>query len=376
MKTHQNPWGDAVVGWGALRALGDWLRAEPAPRRIFFLVDENTHEACLPLVQPEVPDGCAVEVLEVPAGEGSKEPEMALSLWEALREHGAHRDDVLIAVGGGMVTDLGGFVAATYKRGMRYAAVPTSLLAMVDASVGGKSGVNLASLKNAVGTFYRAEGVFVDPVFLETLPPREVAAGWAEMIKHAYLDGGEHWNTIGQFAEADADTVERLIQLSVAFKARLVEEDPLDRLDVRAALNAGHTVGHALEALAWADVSEEPGDGVEAESLPMQDAAQEPLLHGEAVAAGLWMESWVAEGRGLQPTADAAALRSLIRAYYARVPLPSLEAAWTVMQHDKKNRTDEVRMALLQAPGNSVVLSAVTQAECAEAWEAYAKTFV
>ena len=360
MKTHQNPWGDAVVGWGALRALGDWLRAEPAPRRIFFLVDENTHEACLPLVQPEVPDGCAVEVLEVPAGEGSKEPEMALSLWEALREHGAHRDDVLIAVGGGMVTDLGGFVAATYKRGMRYAAVPTSLLAMVDASVGGKSGVNLASLKNAVGTFYRAEGVFVDPVFLETLPPREVAAGWAEMIKHAYLDGGEHWNTIGQFAEADADTVERLIQLSVAFKARLVEEDPLDRLDVRAALNAGHTVGHALEALAWADEADE----------------SVPLLHGEAVAAGLWMESWVAEARGLQPAADAAALRSLLRAYYARVPLPSLEAAWTVMQHDKKNRTDEVRMALLQAPGNSVVLSAVTQAECAEAWEAYAKTFV
>jgi 3-dehydroquinate synthase len=376
MKTHQNPWGDAVVGWGALRALGDWLRAEPAPRRIFFLVDENTHEACLPLVQPEVPDGCAVEVLEVPAGEGSKEPEMALSLWEALREHGAHRDDVLIAVGGGMVTDLGGFVAATYKRGMRYAAVPTSLLAMVDASVGGKSGVNLASLKNAVGTFYRAEGVFVDPVFLETLPPREVAAGWAEMIKHAYLDGGDHWNTIGQFAEADADTVERLIQLSVAFKARLVEEDPLDRLDVRAALNAGHTVGHALEALAWADESDEPGNDLESESLSFEGAVQQPLLHGEAVAAGLWMESWVSEARGLQPTADAAALRSLIRAYYARVPLPSLEAAWAVMQHDKKNRTDEVRMALLQAPGGSVVLAAVTKAECAEAWEAYAKTFV
>jgi 3-dehydroquinate synthase len=376
MKTHQNPWGDAVVGWGALSALGDWLRAEPAPRRVFFLVDENTHEACLPLVHPEVPDGCAVEVLEVPAGEGSKESEMALSLWEALREHGAHRDDVLIAVGGGMVTDLGGFVAATYKRGMRYAAVPTTLLGMVDASVGGKSGVNLASLKNAVGTFYRAEGVFVDPVFLETLPPREVAAGWAEMIKHAYLDGGDHWNTIGQFAEADADTVERLIQLSVAFKARLVEEDPLDRLDVRAALNAGHTVGHALEALAWADVSEEKREHLGLGALSLEGAVQQPLLHGEAVAAGLWMESWVSEARGLQPTADAAALRSLIRAYYARVPLPSLEAAWTVMQHDKKNRTDEVRMALFQAPGNSVVLSAVTQAECAEAWEAYAKTFV
>jgi 3-dehydroquinate synthase len=376
MKTHQNPWGDAVVGWGALSALGDWLRGEPAPRRVFFLVDENTHEACLPLVHPEVPDGCAVEVLEVPAGEGSKEPEMALSLWEALREHGAHRDDVLIAVGGGMVTDLGGFVAATYKRGMRYAAVPTTLLGMVDASVGGKSGVNLASLKNAVGTFYHAEGVFVDPVFLETLPPREVAAGWAEMIKHAYLDGGDHWNTIGQFAEADADTVERLIQLSVAFKARLVEEDPLDRLDVRAALNAGHTVGHALEALAWADVSEEKREHLGLGALSLEGAVQQPLLHGEAVAAGLWMESWVSEARGLQPTADAAALRSLIRAYYARVPLPSLEAAWTVMQHDKKNRTDEVRMALFQAPGGSVVLAAVTKAECAEAWEAYAKTFV
>ena len=376
MKTHRNPWGDAVVGWGALSALGAWLRTEPAPRRVFFLVDENTHEACLPLVHPEVPDGCAVEVLEVPAGEGSKEPEMALSLWEALREHGAHRDDVLIAVGGGMVTDLGGFVAATYKRGMRYAAVPTSLLAMVDASVGGKSGVNLAGLKNAVGTFYRAEGVFVDPVFLETLPSREVAAGWAEMIKHAYLDGGEHWNTIGQFAVAEADTVERLIQLSVAFKARLVEQDPEDRSGVRAALNAGHTVGHALEALAWTDVSEEQLNDLAPDSLATSGAAPEPLLHGEAVAAGLWMESWVAEARGLQPAADANALRSLVRAYFARVPLPSMEAAWTVMQHDKKNRTEEVRMALLQAPGSSVVLAVVTKAECAEAWEAYAKTFV
>lgn len=376
MKTHQNPWGDAVVGWGALSALGAWLRAEPAPRRVFFLVDENTHEACLPLVHSEVPNGCAVEVLEVPAGEGSKDPEMAMSLWEALREHGAHRDDVLIAVGGGMVTDLGGFVAATYKRGMRYAAVPTSLLGMVDASVGGKSGVNLAGLKNAVGTFYRAEGVFVDPIFLETLPSRELAAGWAEMIKHAYLDGGAHWNTVGQFAEADADTVERLIQLSVAFKARLVEVDPLDQLDVRAALNAGHTVGHALEALAWANESDKPGDGSEPELLSLEGAGQEPLLHGEAVAAGLWMESWVAQARGLQPAADAAALRSLIRAYYARVPLPALEEAWAVMQQDKKNRADEVRMALLQASGAPVVLTSVTKAECAEAWVAYAKMFV
>jgi 3-dehydroquinate synthase len=156
----------------------------------------------------------------------------------------------------------------------------------------------------------------------------------------------------------------------------LVEEDPLDRLDVRAALNAGHTVGHALEALAWADVSEEKREHLGLGALSLEGAVQQPLLHGEAVAAGLWMESWVSEARGLQPTADAAALRSLIRAYYARVPLPSLEAAWTVMQHDKKNRTDEVRMALFQAPGGSVVLAAVTKAECAEAWEAYAKTFV
>lgn len=357
-----------------MNAFGDWLRAEPTPRRIFFLVDENTHEACLPLVHPVVPDGCAVEVLEVPAGEGSKEPEMAQSLWEALREHGAHRDDVLVAVGGGMITDLGGFVAATYKRGMRFVSVPTSLLAMVDASVGGKSGVNLVGLKNAVGTFYRAEGVFVDPTFLETLPPREVAAGWAEMIKHAYLDGGAHWNTIGQFADADADTVERLIQLSVAFKARLVEQDPLDRLDVRAALNAGHTVGHALEALAWTDEADESMNGVAFDSPVFSDSAS--LLHGEAVAAGLWMESWISQARGLQPAADAAALRSLIRAYYARVPLPSLEDAWAVMQHDKKNRTDEVRMALLQAPGGSVVLTSVTKAECVEAWEAYTKSLV
>jgi 3-dehydroquinate synthase len=364
MKTHTNPWGDAVVGWGALEALSRWMEDSTTERTtLYFLVDEHTHSSCLPLVLPLVPDGRRIEILEVAAGESSKDAEIAFSLWQALREHGAHRTDVLLAVGGGMVTDLGGFVASTYKRGMSYVAVPTSLLAMVDASVGGKCGVNLPDLKNAVGTFYRASGVFVDPVFLETLSPREVAAGWAEMIKHAYLDGGEHWAKIPAFADADANLVEELVDLSVAFKAALVAQDPLDRTGHRAALNAGHTVAHALEALAW--FPEGSVDGFEDPSV----------LHGEAVAAGLWMESWIAQARGLQPNADAEALRSLIRTYFAPVPLGDASEAWNTMQQDKKNESNAVRMALLTAPGAPTVLTEVERSEWESARAAYQNAF-
>lgn len=364
MKTHTNPWGDAVVGWGALEALGCWMEAATTERTtLYFLVDEHTHSSCLPLVLPLVPDGRRIEILEVSAGESSKDAEIAFSLWQALREHGAHRTDVLVAVGGGMVTDLGGFVASTYKRGMSYVAVPTSLLAMVDASVGGKCGVNLPDVKNAVGTFYRASGVFVDPVFLETLPPREVAAGWAEMIKHAYLDGGEHWAKIAAFADADADLVEELIDRSVAYKAALVAQDPMDQNGHRAALNAGHTVAHALEALAWS--SEGGVDGFEDPSV----------LHGEAVAAGLWMESWIAQERGLQPVADAENLRSLVRTYFGAVPLGDVSAAWDLMQQDKKNEGNAVRMALLAAPGAPTLLTAVDRSEWEAARAAYQSAF-
>jgi 3-dehydroquinate synthase len=364
MKTHTNPWGDAVVGWGALEALGRWMEGSTTERTtLYFLVDEHTHSSCLPLVLPLVPDGRRIEILEVSAGESSKDAEIAFSLWQALREHGAHRTDVLVAVGGGMVTDLGGFVASTYKRGMPYVAVPTSLLAMVDASVGGKSGVNLPELKNAVGTFYRASGVFVDPVFLETLPPREVAAGWAEMIKHAYLDGGLHWKKISAFADAEPDLVEELVDRSVGFKAALVAQDPFDQTGQRAALNAGHTVAHALEALAWS--SEGGVDGFEDPSV----------LHGEAVAAGLWMESFIAQARGLQPVADAENLRSLIRTYYAGVPLGNAADAWNTMQQDKKNDSNAVRMALLTAPGSPILLTEVEQSEWEAARSAYQRTF-
>jgi 3-dehydroquinate synthase len=364
MKTHTNPWGDAVVGWGALEALGRWMEGSTTERTtLYFLVDEHTHSSCLPLVLPLVPDGRRIEILEVAAGESSKDAEIAFSLWQALREHGAHRTDVLVAVGGGMVTDLGGFVASTYKRGMPYVAVPTSLLAMVDASVGGKSGVNLPELKNAVGTFYRASGVFVDPVFLETLPPREVAAGWAEMIKHAYLDGGLHWKKISAFADADADLVEELVDRSVGFKAALVAQDPLDQTGQRAALNAGHTVAHALEALAW--TQEKHGDG----------SHEASVLHGEAVAAGLWMESFIAQARGLQPVADAEDLRSLIRTYFAGVPLGNATDAWNTMQQDKKNESNAVRMALLTAPGSPTLLAEVVLSEWEAARAAYQSAF-
>jgi 3-dehydroquinate synthase len=254
------------IGTDALKALQEKLLQRTATSW-FLLVDANTRRDCLPLLLQKCPALQTARVLEVPAGESCKTPEQLTLLWSSLLKAEADRDSELFVCGGGAVCDLGSFAASTYHRGIAVHLIPTSLLSMVDASVGGKTAINLGAVKNPVGTFALPESVYIDPEFLQTLPLRELRSGMAEVFKHACLSDHLPFPAVFGPAFADFNEWTRLITDSVAFKVKVVAGDLHDR-GQRQSLNFGHTLGHAIEAL----------------SLRRDKV---PLLHGEAVALGL-----------------------------------------------------------------------------------------
>ncbi len=305
--------------------------------KVFFLVDENTHEACLPPLLQELPDLGEYEVLEVPPGEASKSIEVSYQLWGALSELGADRHSLLVNVGGGMITDLGGFIASTYKRGVPFVNVPTSLLAMVDAAVGGKTGVDVGGVKNMVGTFSSSEGVFIVPDFLYSLPDRELIAGFAEVVKHALISSPERWRAVKSCKPQDLRENQDLVRDSLSVKLDIVESDPLEKGD-RKFLNFGHTLGHAIE------------------SHFLETQPDHALLHGEAVAIGMWLELELSvKNCGLDPS-----IKEGIQGYLTSIfPKPELAKeswedilAW--LKHDKKNESGAVRFVLLESLGKPV----------------------
>jgi 3-dehydroquinate synthase len=301
----------------------DALLQELAPSKTFLLVDSNTTH-CLSVFVPKLGQlDAAFEVLEVPPGEESKSLEVAANLWSVLLEYGADRNSLIINVGGGVVCDLGAFIAATFKRGIPFVNVPTSLLAMVDASVGGKNGINFAGLKNQLGTFTQPNYVLIDPDFLTSLPQQEWESGHAEMLKHALLSG-TNWAEALQFEPATLALHE--IQQSVAFKAAIVRED-FKETGKRKVLNLGHTTGHAWES--YAAVS------------------GNPCTHGAAVIQGLHVALMLS---GLQDEQSALAQRYP----WQGVAEEALQPLWERQLQDKKNTHGEVRYVLLEHLGRPV----------------------
>jgi len=295
----------------------DALLQELAPSKTFLLVDSNTVN-CLSVFVPKLAQLDAdFEVLEVPPGEESKSLEVAANLWSVLLEYGADRNSLIINVGGGVVCDLGAFIAATFKRGIPFVNVPTSLLAMVDASVGGKNGINFEGLKNQLGTFTQPNFVLIDPDFLATLPQEEWESGHAEMLKHALLSG-TRWSEL--LALETATLTLQDIEQSVAFKAEIVKEDFKEN-GKRKILNLGHTTGHAWES--YAAVS------------------GNPCTHGAAVIQGLHVALMLS---GLQVEQ-----RALAQRYpWQRVAEEALQPLWERQLQDKKNTHGEVRYVLLE----------------------------
>ena len=303
--------------------------------KVFFMVDENTHDKCLPYLLQTLDELPSYEVLEVEPGEESKSAEVLVQLWIALSELKADRDAIIINVGGGMITDLGGFLAGTYLRGVSFVNVPTSLLAMVDASSGGKTGINLHHLKNRVGLFLNPLATCIVPEFLETLPYRERRSGFAEMLKHGLIADAGYWKELAEFDIEEDTPTEGMIARSVEIKQNIVEQD-FRESGIRKALNFGHTVGHAIETA----------------SLETKN----PLMHGEAIALGMIAELQLSvKYTAFDPEVAAECIERLKGIYHDVSMDFDAEHLIKLMSADKKNKKSEIRFSLLREIGEAVV---------------------
>ena len=314
--------------------LQQFISAEPfAGSRLFVLVDDRTSRYCLPLLEPAFKNRAFI-VIQVPSGEVNKNLESCISIWDALTHHAADRHALLINLGGGMVTDLGGFAASVYKRGIPFVHIPTTLLAMVDAAIGGKCGVDFRLIKNHLGTFTLPQAVFLFEGFLNTLEERTKKSGIAEMIKHALVADARLWEEI-KVADESYFYTPGAIKLSAWYKQQLVQQDPEEK-SIRMILNFGHTVGHALES--WSLESD-----------------QEPLLHGEAVAMGMVTESFLSELVAGLPAHEGKKIRETIFRYFKKYPLPdkAVNELLIRMKQDKKNRNERAGFALLNKAGQA-----------------------
>ena len=313
---------------------------------LFILVDEQTARLCYPLVAEAV--GKA-HLITIPAGDDNKHVDSLCHVWSELSSHGATRHSLLINVGGGMVTDLGGFAAATFKRGIPCINVPTTLLAMVDAAVGGKTGINLHSLKNEVGAFYPAQAVVVSSQFLQSLDGDNIASGFAEMIKHGLISTEAHWAQLMHYdlSHPDLEALQHLVMESIRTKEDIVEQDPTEQ-HIRKALNLGHTLGHAFETLAMRRGT--------------------PCLHGYAVAWGLIGELYLSHVREGFPLDKLRQTVNYIKEVYGSFPFDCrhYDELHELMLHDKKNVGTEIRFTLLGGIGDIRINRTVSKEEIFE----------
>lgn len=332
-------------------ALQPYVQAAPKGQ-VFVLVDTNTHAKCMPILAKVLAD-VSYETIVIPAGEEHKTLATVEQIWHYLYEHHATRQAVLINLGGGMVTDLGGFAAATFMRGLRYVNIPTSLLAMVDASSGGKTGFNYQGVKNMIGCFAQPEQTLIYLPLLDTLPAKQWLSGYAEMLKHGLLDNTEHWNKVLALDVNDAKCPisSALLAENIAVKERIVMADPTEK-SLRKLLNFGHTVGHAIEEAYHAD----------GRSIP----------HGYCVLWGMVAELYLSVlslGMDKQVLTQ---LSHLMLAYYGRPECNCKERQRLVewMMHDKKNQqAGQINFSLLRAIGDGVVDQIVTREQLDEALE-------
>lgn len=308
---------------------------------LFVIADTNTARLVLPRIDSEWLRQATPIV--IPASDEHKTLDTLASVWQALSDGGATRHSVVVNVGGGMVTDLGGMAAATFKRGIRFINIPTTLLAAVDAAVGGKTGINFNGLKNEIGAFAPANEVIISTCFLDTLPRQELRSGYAEMVKHAMLSGPQDFADVLSH-EPSTDEPDHLLQLletSVAVKQRIVEQDPTEQ-GLRRALNLGHTVGHALESLA------------------LQQGRTVP--HGYAVAWGLVTEVVLSHMLLQFPSTDLHRLAAFVREHYGTpgITCDDYPALLELMRHDKKSRQGEINCTLLRHIGDPVIDNPIT----------------
>lgn len=325
--------------------------------KLFVLTDSNTLELCLPMLK-EVPQLQGAPVITVEAGDTNKNIEQVTAIWMRLCNEGASRNSLLLNVGGGMITDMGGFVAATFKRGIHSVNVPTTLMASVDAAVGGKTCINFNGLKNEIGSFYPPLCVLIDSSFLKTLDRDNLLSGYAEMVKHALISNMETYHAILSFDldRVDYTLLNQMVAQSVAVKERIVEEDPKE-MGIRKALNLGHTVGHAYESLSF--------------------RKGRPVLHGHAVAAGLVSELYLSYKKCGFPMENLSQVVYYLKKYYPPFffNCDDYEALYELMTHDKKNEGGIINFTLLSQVGEVQINQSVTKEKVLESFDFYRESF-
>ena len=369
--------------------------AETEHDRVFVLTDDITQECCLPKVAVLFAKHNATTIT-IRHDDTNKTLATLADVWTALQRGGATRHSLLVNLGGGMVTDLGGFAAATFKRGINFINIPTTLLAMVDAAVGGKTGINFGGLKNEVGAFANARYVIVNTCFLDTLDTANLCSGYAEMLKHSLISNAQMWAEHVNFdiLQPDLAELQRMVAASIAVKEHIVADDPHEH-GIRKALNFGHTIGHALEEFSMqqqggAVVSarllplarartaptkqEIPKGGavVSARLLPLARARTAPkntLLHGYAVAFGLIGELYISARKAGFPTARLHQTARFIRENYGAVAFTcdDYPTLLNLMRHDKKNTSDTINFTLLHDIGDIRINQTATDEEIREA---------
>lgn len=295
--------------------------------QLAILVDENTKRDCLPVFLKET--NIDSILIEIPSGEEYKNLESCQLIWNALSSHQFDRNSLLISLGGGVIGDMGGFAASTYKRGIDFIQIPTSLLAMADASVGGKLGINFAYLKNQIGLFNNPRAVLINPIFLNSLPKNQLLSGFAEVVKHALIIDKHYWKEIKN-TPLEKMNWESIIHQSVMIKNNIVMQDKLEKGE-RKKLNFGHTFGHAIE------------------SFYLEQ--RNPILHGEAISLGMILECNLSKINNKEKEE----ISSFISNTFSIPKRPPLRALLEWIKNDKKNRNEKINITLLKCIGSSLI---------------------
>ena len=320
--------------------------------KIFVLADETTYQSCWPSISHYLSLKGANLIIIAPT-DVHKDIEALTSVWKALGEGGATRHSCMINLGGGMVTDLGGFAASTFKRGINFINIPTTLLAMVDASVGGKTGINFNGLKNEIGVFNDSKFVILNTQFLKTLDEDNLCSGYAEMLKHGLISNNDMWAELISYdlQHPDLTQMQRMVAESVKIKERIVMEDPQEQ-GIRKALNLGHTVGHAFES--WS-------------------LRRKPILHGYAIAYGLVCELYISAVKMGFPTDKMRQTVNFINENYGKLNFScdDYEELIELMYHDKKNMAGSINFTLLSEIGNININQNASEEEIKDAFDFY-----
>jgi 3-dehydroquinate synthase len=321
--------------------------------RVFVLTDENTAKYCLPVIREKIDTLDNFDIIEINAGEESKDIDFCIGIWKMLIDFGADRQALMINLGGGVISDLGGFAASTFKRGIDFVHVPTTLLSQVDASVGGKTGIDIDSIKNIIGTFTQPKAVFIEYGFLQSLPPRQILSGMAEMLKHGLIADAEYWNVL-KGSDLEHPSAE-LVYRSVEIKNKVVIADPTET-GIRKCLNFGHTVGHAVETY----------------SLLNDDSRH--LSHGEAIAIGMICEAWLSHQKTGLSAGGLTEITDVLSSLYPKYLLEETanEELYQLMKKDKKNQFGRINCTLLSKIGAYSLDNICTEAELCESLAYYA----